>query len=134
MNNIKTEATYYGLGRRKEAIARVWLVENDLSRIVNDTKYEEYFTTFQQRASGIQGLKLTSHDDKFGLKVKVIGGGKEAQAEAVRLGVARALIKFNPAWRKQLKGALLLTRDPRVKERKKFGLKRARRAPQFSKR
>lgn len=82
----------------------------------------------------LKPLLVTSQDDVFGFEVKVLGGGKHAQADATRLGIARALLKDNPDRKKQLKEAELLTRDPREKERKKPGLKRARRAPQFSKR
>ncbi len=97
-------------------------------------KLDVYFTTVGQRQAAVSPLKLTGQEEILAMKVKVLGGGKQSQAEAVKLGAARALLKINPEWRKQLKVARHLTRDPRVKERKKFGLKRARRAPQFSKR
>ena len=124
--------TFYGLGRRKTAIAKVWLIKHG-SRTVNGLPLEEYFTIKTWQEKVLAPLKLTAQDD-YGIKAVVKGGGKSAQAEAVRLGLSRSLLTIDPAWRKQLKEAGFVTRDPRAKERKKYGLKRARRAPQFSKR
>jgi small subunit ribosomal protein S9 len=101
---------------------------------VNKQPLTEYFPTVALRDAATGPLTLTSQQDALQLSARVTGGGKHAQADAVKLGAARALVKLNPAWRKQLKDAGMLTRDPRAKERKKPGLKRARRAPQFSKR
>lgn len=123
-----------GLGRRKSATARVRLITDAKELTVNGLPFGEYFPTFTLQQRVLAPLQLTSQQDAFGITVRVRGGGKRGQADAVRLGVARALLLVNPAWRKQLKDAGMLTRDARVKERKKFGLKRARRAPQFSKR
>lgn len=135
MARNKKEGKHYGLGRRKSAIARVILVQEAAGKnIINDKDLEAYFPTIDTRASAQSPLILTSQQDKWGIKAKATGGGKRAQAEAVKLGVARALLTIDPTLRTQLKAAGMLTRDARVKERKKFGLKRARRAPQFSKR
>lgn len=123
----------YGLGRRKSAVAKVLLtIEKDYT--VNDMEFKNYFPTLALQHRALAPLDLTSQRDVLGVRIKVSGGGKNAQAEAVALGVARALLVINNAWRKQLKNAGMLTRDARVKERKKPGLKGARRAPQFSKR
>lgn len=130
----KKETKYYGLGRRKSAVARVMLLKGQTSHAVNGIELNTYFTTIEMRTAALAPLLLTSQQDEWGIKAKALGGGKMAQADAVRLGVARALIKIDPEARPQLKAAGMLTRDARVKERKKFGLKRARRAPQFSKR
>lgn len=124
----------YGLGRRKTARAQVILTTEPASRLINGIDIKQYFPTVAMQEAAIAALKLTSQLEDFGLKAKVSGGGKHSQAEAVRLAIAKALVTHDPAFRKQLKDAGLLTRDPRMKERKKFGLKRARRAPQFSKR
>jgi len=122
-------------GRRKTAIARVRLyTKGDKGMEVNKMYYKKYFPT-----RGLQTMALASLDkmkslDRFRVTAMVKGGGVNAQAEAVRHGIARALVVFNPDYRKRLRKAGFLTRDPRMKERKKFGLKRARRAPQWSKR
>ena len=123
-----------GLGRRKTAIARVRLVTTVKTRTVNGIAFDEYFPTVSMQSRLLHPLQVTSQDNVFGFEVKVQGGGKNSQADAVRLGIARALLKDNADRKKELKEADLLTRDPREKERKKPGLKRARRAPQFSKR
>lgn len=124
----------YGLGRRKTSRAQVILLEDTKSQLVNGIELAVYFPTIAMQAAALAALTLTSQADVFGVKAKVSGGGKHSQADAVRLAIAHALVSRDPAFRKQLKDAGLLTRDPRMKERKKFGLKRARRAPQFSKR
>lgn len=124
----------YGLGRRKTAVARVWLTANVEARQINGQPFAAYFPTVAMQQRATQPLTVTSQNEKYGFEVKVAGGGKHGQADAVRLGIARALLGIDDGWRKQLRTAGLLTRDPRAKERKKPGLKRARRAPQFSKR
>ncbi|PIT97823.1 MAG: 30S ribosomal protein S9 [Candidatus Andersenbacteria bacterium CG10_big_fil_rev_8_21_14_0_10_54_11] len=131
---MKTATQRTGLGRRKSSTARVRLVDDPKRFIVNEKPLHTYFPTFSLQQRALAPLQLTSQHETLGLEVRVSGGGSRGQADAVRLGVARALLVINPAWRKQLKDAGMLTRDGRVKERKKFGLKRARRAPQFSKR
>lgn len=124
---------YKGLGRRKTSVAHVLLQKDDKEIKVNGIDIKDYFTPLMV-VRALLPLELTSQKDVYGVKIKVMGGGKQAQTEAVSLGVARALLKINEEWRKQLKAAGMLTRDPRSRERKKPGLKRARRAPQFSKR
>lgn len=131
--STETES-FKGLGRRKTAVARVMLVPDVKVQTINELPFKEYFPTISMQAALLKPLELTSQLDVWGFRAKVSGGGKHAQADAVRLGIARALVKENAGRRKQLKEAELLTRDPREKERKKPGLKRARRAPQFSKR
>ncbi len=125
---------WYGLGRRKTAIAQVRLLTDAATRTVNDIGLAEYFPTVSMQHDALAPLVLTSQDSALGFNVRVHGGGKHSQAGAVRLAIARALVEFDAGFHKQLKDAGMLTRDSRAKERKKFGLKRARRAPQFSKR
>lgn len=125
---------FYGLGRRKTAVARVWLTPRPEERKVNDITFADYFPTLSMQKQATLPLEITSQAEKYGFNVKVEGGGKAGQADAVRLGIARALLTIDEGWRKQLRAAGLLTRDARAKERKKPGLKGARRAPQFSKR
>lgn len=129
----KTDLTY-GLGRRKTSVARVLLTDEQTERTVNGISFAEYFPSPSTQIVALKALVMTSQDSEYGLKVKVSGGGKQSQAEAVSLGIARALITVDEGFRKQLKTAGLLRRDSRSKERKKPGLKSARRAPQFSKR
>ncbi len=124
----------YGLGRRKTSVARVLLVDEKDARTINGIPFSEYFPSDSMQIVALKALVMTSQDSEFGIKVKVNGGGKQSQAEAVSLGIARALITVDEGFRKQLKTAGLLRRDSRTKERKKPGLKSARRAPQFSKR
>lgn len=124
----------YGLGRRKTARAQVILIPDAGSRQVNGQAFTDYFPTVSMQEAALVALNATSQADAYGFKAKVSGGGKHAQADAMKLAVARALLSTDAGFRKQLKAAGLLTRDPRMKERKKPGLKRARRAPQFSKR
>ncbi|MEX2054594.1 MAG: 30S ribosomal protein S9 [Candidatus Andersenbacteria bacterium] len=131
---MATKTANYGLGRRKTARAQVVLTTADLNRTVNGLALTEYFPTVSMQEAALAALKVTSQIDTFGFKAKVSGGGKHSQAGAVKLAVARALVANDEGFRKQLKDTALLTRDPRMKERKKPGLKRARRAPQFSKR
>jgi small subunit ribosomal protein S9 len=125
--------TYKGLGRRKTSVANVLLNKDSKKVTVNGIDISKYLTPLMSTRA-LLPLTLTSQSDVYGVKIKVSGGGKQAQAEAISLGIARALLKINEEWRKQLKAAGMLTRDPRSRERKKPGLKRARRAPQFSKR
>ncbi len=125
---------YYGTGRRKSAIARVFLRPGTGEWKVNDKKFDEYFVTEQQRASAKRTLAVAELSGSFDVLVNATGGGVAAQADAVKMGVARALLEFNPELRKALKGEGLLTRDARVKERKKYGQKGARKRFQFSKR
>lgn len=125
---------YYGLGRRKSAIAAVRLLHGDGKVEVNDQPAESYFNNDSLIAKIHEPLVLAGQDKKLSGTVKVSGGGKSGQADAIRLGMARALQEMSQDLRPSLKKAGLLTRDPREKERKKPGLKRARKAPQFSKR
>lgn len=129
-----TPSKLSGLGRRKTAVARVRLTAQAQSKQVNGVLLEQYFPTVYLRTLAVRPLEVTSQAGTFGIEAKIAGGGKHAQAEALSLGIARALLASDPRFHKQLREAKLLTRDPRAKERKKPGLKRARRAPQFSKR
>jgi small subunit ribosomal protein S9 len=138
MDQTKTsdkQAYYYGTGRRKTAVARVRLYPGNGQIIINSKPVEEYFgarTLYQQMVAS--PLALTEQAGKFNVTVKVLGGGVTGQAGAVRHGMARALVQADASFRAVLKKAGLLARDPRQKERKKPGLKRARRAPQYTKR
>jgi small subunit ribosomal protein S9 len=125
---------YYGTGRRKSAIARVFLRPGTGEFKVNGKGYEEYFVTEQQRVAAKRSLVLTELLGTFDVVTTVKGGGVSAQADAVKMGSARALVIFNPELRKLLKSESLLTRDARQKERKKYGQKGARARFQFSKR
>jgi small subunit ribosomal protein S9 len=125
---------YYGTGRRKSAIARVFLRPGSGEWKVNNKGFDEYFVTEQQRVSAKRTLVVAEMSANFDVVTTVVGGGVTAQADAVKMGVARALIEFNPELRKTLKAEGLLTRDARVKERKKYGQKGARKRFQFSKR
>lgn len=125
---------YRGTGRRKEAVARVRLVPGNGNIIINGVPQDQYFTTETQRHLVEQPLRLASALDKYDVIADVRGGGLSGQASAVRHGIARALVAADEALRRPLKRAGFLTRDPRVKERHKYGLKKARKAPQFSKR
>ena len=123
------------VGRRKTAVARVRLFTKGKEGFIVESKdYRKYFPVLDQQEIAISSLKKMKLQERFGVTAKVRGGGLHSQAEAIRHGVARALVKFNPDFRKRLKKAGLLTRDSRMRERKKFGLKRARRAPQWKKR
>jgi small subunit ribosomal protein S9 len=125
---------YYGTGRRKSAIARVFLRPGSGSFKVNDKNLDVYFVTEQQRVSAQRPLVLTELGSTFDVVTTVKGGGVSAQADAVKMGIARALIEFNAELRKALKSEGLLSRDARAKERKKYGQKGARKRFQFSKR
>ncbi|HEY8349976.1 MAG TPA: 30S ribosomal protein S9 [Clostridia bacterium] len=125
---------YYGTGRRKKSIARVRLVPGEGKIIVNDRSIDDYFGLETLKVIVRQPLVLTETLGKFDVLCNVVGGGLSGQAGAIRHGIARALVKADEEFRPALKKAGFLTRDPRMKERKKYGLKKARRAPQFSKR
>ena len=125
---------YYGTGRRKSAIARVFLRPGTGEWKVNGKAFEVYFVTEQQRVAAKRTLALVELAGSFDVVTTVKSGGVAAQADAVKLGIARALIQFNPELRKLLKGEGLMTRDARQKERKKYGQKGARKRFQFSKR
>ena len=130
----KNKVQYYGTGRRKKAIARVRLTTGNGDIKVNGKTLDEYFGADTLKYIVRQPLMITNTADKFDIDVKVIGGGFTGQAGAIRHGLARALVESSSELRPQLKSAGFLTRDPRMKERKKYGLKKARKAPQFSKR
>ena len=132
---------FEAVGRRKRAVARVRVftanpkdsaIEGNFT--INDKNIKDYFTLPFLRELALESLNKLRAADHFRVSVKARGGGINAQAEAIRLGIARALIKFDPNFRRKLKKSILLRRDPREKERRKYGLKKARRAPQFSKR
>ncbi|OPX42976.1 30S ribosomal protein S9 [Ruminiclostridium hungatei] len=125
---------YYGTGRRKKSVARVRLVPGEGKILINDRSLDDYFGLDTLKVIVKQPLTLTDTVAKFDVICKVIGGGFTGQAGAIRHGIARALLKADEELRPALKKAGFLTRDPRMKERKKYGLKKARRAPQFSKR
>ena len=129
----KTEK-YYGTGRRKKSIARVYLVPGKGDVTINKRSMDEYFGLETLKVIVRQPLTLTETADKFDVIVNVKGGGYTGQAGAIRHGISRALLQADADYRPVLKKAGFLTRDPRMKERKKYGLKAARRAPQFSKR
>lgn len=125
---------FYGTGRRKNAIARVRLVEGNGNITVNGKDINEYFGIETLKVIVKQPLTATNTLEKYDVICKVQGGGFTGQAGAVRHGIARALLEANSEYRPTLKSSGFLTRDPRMKERKKYGLKKARKAPQFSKR
>ena len=127
-------AKYYGTGRRKKSIARVYLVPGTGKVTVNKSDIDEYFGLETLTVIVRQPLAATETADKFDVLVNVKGGGYTGQAGAIRHGIARALLQADADYRPILKANGFLTRDPRMKERKKYGLKAARRAPQFSKR
>ncbi|MCI6020035.1 MAG: 30S ribosomal protein S9 [Clostridiales bacterium] len=125
---------YYGTGRRKKSIARVYLVPGTGNITINKRDMDNYFGMETLKVVVRQPLEATGTADKFDVLVNVHGGGFTGQAGAIRHGISRALLKADADYRPVLKKAGFLTRDPRMKERKKYGLKAARRAPQFSKR
>ena len=126
-------AKYYGTGRRKSSVARVYLVPGTGKVTINKRDMDEYFGLDTLKVIVRQPLAATETADKFDVLVNVRGGGYTGQAGAIRHGIARALLNVDADYRPILKSAGFLTRDPRMKERKKYGLKAARRAPQFSK-
>lgn len=125
---------YFGTGRRKKAIARVILVPGTGKVVINKREMEEYFNFETLRVKAIEPLTITNNIGKYDVLVKVEGGGYTGQAGAIRHGIARALLKVDAEFRPVLKKAGMLTRDSRMVERKKYGLKKARKSPQFSKR
>ena len=131
---MTNERYYYGTGRRKSAVARVRLYPGSGGHTINDKPIEEVFSRVQHRHLVLQPLAVTETSDKFRAQVKVAGGGVTGWAEAIAHGIARALLAADETARKPLRQRGLLTRDARVKERKKYGLKRARKAPQYTKR
>jgi len=131
----KEEKYWQGVGRRKCAVAYVKIFkEKDAPFLVNEKPLEKYFPLFELQKTARAPLELLKLEKKFKILAQVRGGGLVSQAEAIRLGLSRALVSFKEDFRKKLKKAGFLRRDPRVKERKKPGLKRARRAPQWQKR
>ena len=130
----RTLIEYYGTGRRKRAVARVHLRDGKGAIIVNRKPIETYFPSDMLKMMVRQPLVLTETSDKFDVLINVTGGGISGQAGAIRLGVSRALLTYNPELRKRLRTEGLLTRDPRAKERKKYGQPGARKRFQFSKR
>lgn len=129
------KAYFYGTGRRKSSVARVRLVPGGTGKItINNRDIDNYFGLDTLKVIVRQPLVLVGVNGQFDMEIKVLGGGLSGQAGAIRFGLARALLQANEEYRPMLKKAGFLTRDPRMKERKKYGLKAARRAPQFSKR
>ena len=128
------EATYYGTGRRKTSVARVRLVPGQGNITINGRDLKDYFDLATLELIIKQPLELTGTTSAYDVIANVQGGGRTGQAGAIRHGISRALLGVNAEYRATLKAAGFLTRDPRMKERKKYGLKAARRAPQFSKR
>ena len=133
--NVKKKLQFWGTGRRQKALARVRLIPGGNGTIViNDRAFEDYFPQGTLQYIVKQPIALLGVETKYDIMVNVIGGGYTGQAGAIRLGIARALLEAEENSRPALKAEGFLTRDPRAKERKKYGLKKARRAPQFSKR
>lgn len=131
----KPERYFQAIGRRKTAVARIRLLtRGDKEFLVNNKPYQQYFVLPEDQETAIASMKKMKCLDKFRVTVIVKGGGRHSQAEAIRHGTARVLVDFNQNFRKRLRKAGYLTRDPRMRERKKFGLKRARKAPQWAKR
>lgn len=131
---MAVKAQYLGTGRRKKSVARVRLIAGNGAFVINKRDLEDYFGLETLKMEAKAPLVLTELEGKFDVYVNVYGGGTTGQAGAIRHGVARALLQADETLRPALKKAGYLTRDPRMKERKKYGLKAARRAPQFSKR
>jgi len=127
-------AKFYGTGRRKSSVARVYLVPGSGKVTINKRDMDDYFGLETLKIIVRQPLEATNTADKYDAKITVRGGGFTVQAGAIRHGIARALLTVDADFRPTLKKAVFLTRDSRMKERKKYGLKKARRAPQFSKR
>ncbi|GEA14362.1 MULTISPECIES: 30S ribosomal protein S9 [Neomoorella] len=128
------QVQFYGTGRRKNAVARVYLVPGEGRVLVNDRPLDEYFGQQILAMQVRQPLEVTNNTGRFDVLAKVRGGGISGQAGAIRMGIARALLQADADLRPVLKSHGFLTRDPRMKERRKYGLKKARKAPQFSKR
>ena len=131
---MSTPAFYYGTGRRKTAVARVRLLPGEGEIVVNGRTMDQHFGNAVNETDVRMPFRVTGTDGRFNTMVKVEGGGVTGQAGAIRHGIARALLQIDESNRLPLRQAGLLTRDPRMKERKKYGLKRARKAPQYTKR
>ena len=131
---MEKQAYFYGTGRRKTAVAQVRLLPGNGAIIINGVPYEELFPRLEHRRTIMEPLLVTESVDKYNAVVKVAGGGISGQSGAISHGIARALVKADERLRPILRQSALLTRDSRVKERKKAGLKRARKAPQYTKR
>jgi small subunit ribosomal protein S9 len=129
-----SDLTYHGVGRRKTSVARVWLKPGNGSISINKKEFDKYFVDEYKRGDIIRPLEITGTMGKYDIYVNVNGGGKTGQAEAMRLGISRALLKVSEDFRRKLSREGLLTRDPRMKERKKYGKKGARASFQYSKR
>jgi small subunit ribosomal protein S9 len=131
---MESETFYYATGRRKNAIAKTWLTPGNGEFVVNGRPLATYFRVDTAKTTALQALALTSTTGSFDVKVRVLGGGVSGQAGAIRHGITRALMLANPELRAQLKKAGFVRRDPRAKERKKYGQRGARARFQFSKR
>ena len=131
---MATQQYYYGTGRRKTSTARVRLYPGEGAMVINGKPATEYFSRELDMIRALEPLRVTGTENQYMISVMVSGGGITGQSGAIRHGIARALLAANPEFRPPLKSAGLLTRDPRAKERKKPGLKRARKAPQYTKR
>ncbi|GIU91266.1 MAG: hypothetical protein KatS3mg011_0172 [Acidimicrobiia bacterium] len=131
---MKTKPLVQSTGRRKEAVARVRLREGSGQVVLNGRSLEDYFPSMATRLRVLEPLQVTQSTGRFDIDATLEGGGLTGQADALRLGIARALAQVDPELRPTLKKAGMLTRDARVVERKKYGLKKARRAPQYTKR
>jgi len=131
---MEKSAYFYGTGKRKEAVAQVRLLPGEGAIVVNGVPYEERFSRSEHRQKIVQPLLVTDNAGKYSVVVKVAGGGVSGQSGAISHGIARALVRADESLRPILRQNGLLTRDSRVKERKKVGLKRARKAPQYTKR
>jgi small subunit ribosomal protein S9 len=131
---LEDQAYFYGTGRRKTAIARVKIMPGRGAIVINGIPYEELLTRIEHRSLVTKPLIVTDNLGKFNVVVTTVGGGTSGQAGAICMGIARALLKANAENRLKLKRNGLLTRDPRAKERKKAGLRKARKAPQYTKR
>ena len=125
---------YYGTGRRKEAVARVFLRPGNGKVTVNGQDFNEYFQGLVRAVAALEPLRAVDALGRFDAYITVRGGGKSGPIDAIKLGIARALVQYNPDYRAKLKPLGFLTRDARVVERKKYGKHKARRAPQYSKR
>ena len=134
MADVENKAQYWGTGRRKESVARVRILPGDGKMVVNSRTFIDFFPRESHRLMIMKPLELAKAVGKYDVYVNVLGGGTSGQAGAVRHGIARALVKLDETLKSILKKAGLLTRDPRMRERKKYGRKRARRRFQFTKR
>ena len=131
---MSEQAYFHGTGRRKTAVAQVRLMEGNGAIVVNGKPFEEIFTISRWQSAILQPLKVTDNSSRFNAVIKVDGGGVSAQAGAIRHGISRALVNMDEALKPLLRSHGLLTRDARAKERKKYGLRRARKARQYRKR